>query len=393
MTKKSVLEAGKLLHEAINGDRAAQGAVKSLVLGGTSRYIHENLSTSDLVRAFTGGIQADVLRQYAEAPKNWTDFAMRTTLPDFRPEYVREFYFDDTVNLPDNGGITTAPGSLPNIPEQTEYPSFGYTQSANAVKLRKNGARFPFGWEDVVNDRWGFIRSIPGEMVKLASNTEHTEATRLLASPTGPNANTFSAANGNINSRAGALFNKEYPLTLDSLALAKKDVRARKLNGNYVTVPRFRLVVPTALQDQAEAILGITDMEVARADGSRKLRIAPANSDVSLTVNDWLTRIDTSATAATTWYLVPDGGTDGTRDALAVAFLQGYETPDLRIGGSNAGQYLGGGDVSPLEGSLVDDTIEFRVRHTVAGGFLAGHALLASKGNETATTVPDQYTV
>jgi hypothetical protein len=109
---------------------------------------------------------------------------------------------------------------------------------------------------------------------------------------------------------------------------------------------------------------------------------------VALTATDWLTDIDQSATAATTWYLVPDGGRDAKREAIILGFLQNHESPELRISG-DTGNYLGGGAVPGLQGSLLNDDVQLRVRHVVAGGFLNGQALLASKGNGAAA--PDQF--
>jgi hypothetical protein len=71
-----------------------------------------------------------------------------------------------------------------------------------------------------------------------------------------------------------------------------------------------------------------------------------------------------------------------------VGFLQNHEAPELRISG-NGGNYLGGGQVPGLEGSLLNDTSEYRVRHVVAGAFLNGQGLLASKG--TGAAAPSQF--
>lgn len=383
---KKLIEASKLWGGALEGDRMAQGAIKAIALNESTPWLQESISTSDLVRTFTAGLNQQLIQQYADAPKVWTDYATRHELNDFRPETVREFVWDDTSNLGTNGGVATSYRSLPNVPEATEYPSLGWTQSGNAIKTRKNGIRVPFTWEAVINDEWGFISSIPGELVNLAANTEQTEAVRQLASPTGPNSTTFSgvAANGGTS-----LFDKEYPLTIDALLLAKKAIRNRVYNNRLVSVPKFRLVVPLQLKDQAEAVLGTTELEVRNASNTRITKIKPGNTDVSLTVDEWLTHIDASNTAATTWYLVPDGGKDSTRESIALGFLKGHTNPDVRVS-ANTGQYLDGSDVPGLEGSFADDTIDMRVRHTVASTVLYNVGMLASKGNE-ASAPPAQY--
>lgn len=386
MRIQNVQEAGKIFGAALAGDRTAQGRIKAVVDG--TAYITESFSSSDLAAAFQIGTTQQLQAQYAELTPTWTDFATRLTFTDFRPQFLRELLFDEDVQLDENGGEETMPGSLPNIPEGTEYPMFGFTTSAAGVALSKKGARFGFGWEMVINDEWNTIAQIPGELVRYASRTEDTQAYGILVSKTGPNATTFRTENGNLNA-APSLFDKEYKLSLDALVLAKKAIRARRVNGRQVSVPRFRLIVPTSMRDQAEYILNIRELTLRNAGNTTEIKAQTSNSDVSLTSTDWLEKIDQSANAATTWYLVPDKGFDGTRKSLAVAFLQNNERPDLRIS-SDTGKYIGGGDVPGLEGSLLNDSIEYRVRHVVSGAFLNGQALLASKGTEAAPA-PSQF--
>lgn len=387
MTIQTIAEAGKIFGFALEGDRTAQGRVKALVDG--TAYITESFSSSDLAAAFGIGVSQKLKAQYAQRVQTWKDFAKELKFNDFKPQWFREFNFDDNVGLDENGGAKTKPQSLPRVPEGTEYPSFGFTTSASGIMLYKEGARFPFTWEMVINDEWNLIKSIPGKMLQLAANTEDTEAYGILASQSGPNSVTFSAGNGNLN--AGSLFDKQYKLSLDALALAKKAIRARKVNGRFVTVPKFRLIVPTSMKDQAEYLLSVKELTVRNAANTSEVKAGTTNSDVALTATDWLTQIDQSANAATTWYLVPDGGNDGTRDSIGVAFLQNHEAPELRISGQG-GNYLGGGAVPGTEGSLLNDTAEYRVRHVVAGAFLNGQGLLASTGAE-ATAPPAQYIV
>lgn len=385
---KTIEEAGDLFGDAIAGDRTAQGRVKALVDG--TAYITESVSSSDLARAFVIGTRQTLQDQYAALTPTWTDFAKRRTFNDFKPQFLRELVMDHDTNLATNGGVATRPGSLPRIPEGTEYPKFGFTTSANGVLLAKNGASFGFTWEMVINDEWQLIGSIPGQLIKFASNTEDTEAYGILADADGPNALTFSTANGNTNA-TGTLFDKEYALGLDALTLAKRAIRARRVNGRRVTVPKFRLVVPLSLKDRAEALLAVKEITVRNSGNTAEVKTNTTNSDVALTASEWLEQIDESASASTTWYLVPDGGNDGVRDSLAVAFLQNHEAPDIRISG-NTGNYLGGGAVPGLEGSLLNDDAEYRIRHVVSGAFLNGQSLLASRGTEV-TAPPKQYIV
>jgi hypothetical protein len=379
---KQIQEAAKVFGDALKGDFRARGRIKQIVSEGY--VLNEAISTSDLARTFAYANSAELLKQYAGLPTTWTQFAKRDVFEDFKPKRKKEFLFNGAVDLDDNGGYNTSVHSLPNIPEGTEYPPFRWSTSEKGLALRKTGARIPFLWEDVINDEWGFIASLPGEMAKLAKTTEETAALEVLTSVTGPNAATFNSGNGNAMGTTGT-GGTRYKLSLNALEFAKREVRSRQVNGNYVTVNKFALVVPTNLQTTAERILALGSVEVT--EGTKKYTTSVGSSDVTLVVNDYLTQIDKSANAATTWYLVPLGGNDGTRDSIVVNFLRGHEKPEFRQSG-NTGLYLGGGAVPSLEGSLLNDDIEYRVRHVVAGGFWFGASMYASTGESNAAA-PD----
>jgi hypothetical protein len=370
MTTKAFEEASKLIADALHGDRGAQGLMKGLLTG--SSYLQESISTSDLLKTFKTVTTAAVLKQYALTPKVWTDFARKNLMNDFKPATFRELIADWSGLPATNGGEATAPDSLPNVPELTEYPTISWGVGEAQTSLSKKGARAPFSWESVINDEWNVLEALPTYLGQLASNTEDTQATLQLVASTGPNPVTFSAGNGNAADTKN--------LTLDNLAAAQQAVLNRKVNGRYIEVSRWRLVVPPQQELLAKQILATTEIFTEVTNGSTVSRTktqVPLSGNISLTVNPWLTRIDVSANAARTWYLVPDGGDDGTRTALVVNFLRGYEAPEFRVSG-DTGLYLGGGAVPALEGNFNFDDIQYRVRHVTSGATIKPQALYAS---------------
>jgi hypothetical protein len=382
---KKLEETAKVFGDALGGDYRARGILKQVVSEGHA--FNEAISTSDLARTFAYANGAELLKQYAGLPTTWTQFAKRDVFEDFKPKRKKEFLFNNAIDLADNGGFATPVHSLPNIPELTEYPTFRWSTSEKGLSLRKNGARIPFSWEDVINDEWGFIASLPGEMARIAKTTEETAALESLVTPTGVNTATFNSGNGNAMGTTGASGTR-YKLSLNALEFAKREIRSRQVNGNYVTVNKFALIVPTNLQTTAERILALGSVEVT--EGTKKYTTSVGSSDVTLVVNDYLTQINKDANAATTWFLVPLNGNDGTRDSIVVNFLRNHEKPEFRQSG-NTGLYLGGGAVPSLEGSLLNDDIEYRVRHVVAGGFWFGASMYASTGESNAAA-PDFLT-
>jgi hypothetical protein len=101
---------------------------------------------------------------------------------------------------------------------------------------------------------------------------------------------------------------------------------------------------------------------------------------LSVVVNPWLSVIDVSANAATTWYLLPAPSI--ARPAVTMGFLRGFEVPDLRVK-ADTGQRVGGGNVPAEEGSFDTDDIQYRLRHVTGGTTLDPIAAWASNGTTT----------
>lgn len=367
------LEVAKVIGDAVKGDFMARGRLKQIVDRGY--VLNESISTSDLVRTFSAVNNAELERQYAGRSFIWTKFAKRGIFEDFRPKRKSELLFLEDVKLAQNGGRVTPVGSLPAVPEGTEYPTaINWTTSEKQLEIFKSGLRLGWTFESFINDDWGLIQAIPGQLMDYAARTEEMQAIQTFASATGPNTDTFKSGNGNVAD------NKK--LNLVNLKAAKKAVRSRKINDNFVTVDKFVLVVTPAQRDDAEALLKVLSQETVEGIGSgteTRTTQQTSNGDVELVVSDYLTRVDLSANVTTTWYLLPAGGSDGTRDSIEVNFLRGHEKPQLTIAVSGH-TYAGGGDVPYAEGNLRNDTTETRIRHIVAAGVWNAHAMYASIG-------------
>jgi len=65
--------------------------------------------------------------------------------------------------------------------------------------------------------------------------------------------------------------------------------------------------------------------------------------------------------------------------SVALGFLRGYETPELRIK-ANGGLFIGGGDVPTRNGSFDNDDWEMRIRHIATGGFIVPAGTVVSTG-------------
>lgn len=345
--------------------------------------LKEAISTSDFPVIFGDIKSAQLQARYARAEnKFWTKIARKVTVPNFLPQSFYDWEVDYTTILRENGGITTIPGTLPNVPENTEYPTAYLAASTEQFNIRKAGMRFPFTFEAIINDQWGLVDSLPDTMLRTAIDSEDAEVTRLLTDGDGPNGAYFNAGNGNLL-KYGTNTDGQAQLTRETLKAAIKQANTRFYKGAPVRFSKFALVVPPALEDAANDILSIKEFLVT--DGNLQYREQNSfGAPIEVVVNPWLSVADLTR-GDTAWYVVPFAG-EGVRMSLALGFLNGHEAPEVRVHNAT-GLYLGGGQVPAREGSFLADDFETRIRHIYGGVALnAGIGTVASTGQATPVT-------
>jgi hypothetical protein len=353
-----LMEAYRLFGAAMSGNRYAM------------LDLQEAFSTSDFPILFADVLSRELLPEYQAAPTIWTSFARRTVVRDFRPHTLVDLF----------GGQ----GILELIPELAPYPAQSLEEAEYKLRVRKHGSRFALSWESLVNDDLGGLRTLPNRMAISARRSEDYHATSQIVTATGPDTD-FWKAYATFDNRAQSTqgFATANPqLTTDNLAMALEVISQRRDSDNApVIIDGFILMVPPGLELAAQKILGATEIRFTDDDGNIIIVGNYLTNRVTLVVNPWLPVIDTSATASTTWYVLPVPSSP--RPALALGFLRGNETPDLRMKSSDS-ERVGGGDVPPEEGSFDNDDIQYRVRHVFGGTTVDPMATLASKGNELA---------
>ena len=355
------LEAAKLLEGALRGDRMDK--IK----------LQEGIATSDLPELLVPTLNKVLLEEYEATPKVWDQFATQLVVDDFRPVTFQALKYDDAGE--DNQGDTFREGSLPTVGEYDEYPTAGwFSVTEQTMQVKKAGQRIRFSWESIVNDgQIGLLERLPVELALKAAGKEDEEVTKQLVATGGLNTTNFKSANQNLLSGNPAL-------SLESLEDAIEAANLQTYNGRQITpVTQFALVVPRALEMTARKILAVQEVRTETTAGSvatTTISGNPIGSQVTIVVNDWLTKINSGAGAY--WFLIPVPGQQ-LNPAVALGFLRGYETPELRIK-SNGGLYLGGGEVPAREGSFDNDDWEMRIRHIATGGFIVPAGTIASTG-------------
>lgn len=319
--RAAVLQAKSLLESAIAGDRVA------------TMRLSEAMTSSDLFRSAAGEVlDVELLRNYDLAEKQWTKFAARTSLRNFRPKSLRS--------------LVSSSAGFASVPEHTSYPEgAGPDIAESIIKVGKFGETCGWTWEARLNDEIGELQAVPGAWANKASFTEDDTALATLANPlTGaPNTAFFKVGNGNLGT--GAMTAANLQAALISVT-TKRDKTGRQLRA-----PSMQLVVGPALQFAAQRIINTTEIRTVTG-GSTVIESNPFVGKVTLVV---LANLPGGA-----WFLLP--GADSPRPAFYVGFLAGYETPDLRQA-ADQGQSMSGGTLPADAGSFEDDTIYYRVRH------------------------------
>lgn len=334
---KHITEAAILWGRAWEGDRRAALSVQ------------EALSTSDLFRSVTGDVlDREILARYNELPVQWTGFARRTVVRNFKPKKLIDIL----------GGRT----ALDEVPELTEYPEAAHDVREYEIRVRKFGRRFGFSWEASINDDIDELQAIPDAFAAAARATEDKTALELLVTAAGaPNPEFFNAENGNAPTTL--VLSHENLSTAITVVSTKEDE-----DGDIVAPEGLRLVVGPALEMEARRIINATEVRVQ--NGNRTV-LEPnwLKGAIELEVNRRL--------KGTSWFVVPTPSS--ARPAFALAFLRGFETPDIRLK-NVAGTSVGGGPVDPSEGSFDEDGVYYRVRHVTGGATVDPIHTYASTG-------------
>lgn len=350
VTRRKVEAADQLLQKALRGDRIASG------------QLAEAWSTTDLPFNVAHLINAVTLPQFEAAERNWTQVAGTRVAPDFNPVRLQSLYSQVTGSaVHENGGLVT-------IPEHAPYPHITVSgQEAMYSKLSKVGARFSWSWESQINDVQDFFGNIPQELVELALDTEEREVYEALVNGT----------TNELESQTlpdGTTVGDNAPVSPNAIWAALIQLQNVEVNGRKVgRASGYNVVVPAGTADFLEYALN--RQIIAIQDGS----ITYGPGDMSALAN--ISIVETPFLTGTQWIVLPKPGAIR-RPVLELLRLRGYEAPELRVQ-ANAGNYLGGGVVSPFEGDFEADEIAMRVRY-VAGGVLWDNSYsVISSGDNT----------
>lgn len=352
VTKRKVEAVRDLVAKAIRGNRIAAGTLQ------------EAITTSDASLNLAYLVNLNVLPQYDEAPRTWTQIAGTRPVTDFRPAVLYSLLgsWEDGV-LGDGDPRHVAP----TIPEGAPYPYSVMSGEEHAsAGVKKRGFKTAFTFEAFINDAIGFLRNLPNEMLQVALDTEEYEVYAALVAGLGSGQQLDAATNPD-----GTTVLANAPLSREALIAAKYQVSQREINGRKIQVTGgWKLLVPVGRADYANFILNQT-LGIIQ-DGSLQFT-NPGYNPLS-----GITPLESEYVTGNAWYLIPVPGATR-RPVLERLQLIGHEAPELRVQ-NLTGNYVGGGAVSPFEGDFDTDSAEFRIRLIGNGTLWTPDAIVWSSG-------------
>lgn len=313
--------------------------------------LREAMSRSDFPLMFGDVLYRRLARAYQVQPQVWSKIAKRETVSDFRAHKLID--------------ILGGKGVLDDIAELAPYPRRALDETEIEYKVGKTGATVAYSWEAGINDDLGMFATLPERLAQAARLTEDRKVTSVYATASGP-----ASWLGTPGTAA---------LTDTSLQTAVQTITTKvDEDGNPIIIDTPVLMVPPSLSLTAQQIVDTVTVKTTSGSREREIRGNGLSVTPQIVVNPHLTAIDKSAKAATTWYLL--AGPNSDRPSSLAVFLNGHETPDLRLR-ADAGSRPGGGAVDPLEGGFERDDVEYRVRHVFAGTKAFTDAVYVSTGS------------
>lgn len=332
---EKVIEAGRLLKRAQSGNIAAIGTLQ------------EAFTTSDYPVLLGQGLQAQAITAYKDTPREFEDVVFDTTVPDFNRRKLVDMWGADEFE---------------RVHEGEEYK--GSTKQTTELEhgLGKYGKSVGVTWELFLDRRFSDLADFPRDLAQGAVKTQNSAVADLLVKDGAWNGDFF----GDV---------KNVPLNADTLQTAIQELAVRENHrGELVDVSSLYLVHGPALRFQvANLLVNLSELEITDTSGTKttKQKVTNPFRGVVKPLESRSVGKRLGIAAGTAWALVQGKGSD--LPSIIRTGLAGHPEVDIRVK-NDQGQSLGGGALSPMDGSFKDDSIWYRGRSVlgVDKGFTPG---------------------
>lgn len=332
--------------------------------------LSEAMTTSDFSSLFSDILDRKLLGNFLEFPQTYEAFVkVNPDVKDFRD--VTRAYLDK------GDGVFNRKGERVE-PEERPLADGSYSYGVDVYE-----AVIDLDWRDLVNDDLGALNSIPERLARGARRTIQKFVTGLYCDASGPHASQFTTT---ATATLGANQITGNPAL--SLAALKTAITlmAKQVDpgGEPIWVQNHRLVIPPALQVEAQDILGSMKSEQT-ASGGTSAQILHVqnwmkNSLQGPFIDPYIPVVASSANGHTSWFLFGDPS-GGSRPAIEVGFLKGFSAPVLLRKQSDIQALSGAGNPELMLGDFEEGAIRFKGLMVFGGKFMEKRMAVASNGS------------
>lgn len=364
---EKMVAADRIVEGIRKGDAQAVGEFKSH-LG--ARFSETLTTGDDFIFAFAQLTALQVDTEFQEAERTWSEAIGVDTVSSFDAPKVYSIDYDSVSGFARPQTEDGKPSHVaPIVPEGSPYPSFNFGfEEAQSGSIHKAGGRFNLTFEKIVADAGTIVPQLPGLITEFLLDREEYDAWSGLLTFIDQPANHLQAAT-NLD---GSTVVADAPLNRASLAAALSQARNVAINGRKVRVSSYNVVVPVGQREVAEFYINNYRVTGAQ-DGSYSVEFPgynPLSGIGKVVESEYFT--------GTQWALIPAvGAVRGNKKFYSLGRLVGHEGPEVRVQ-NVTGNYLGGGAVSPFEGSFDTDSAAMRGRIICGGlGYNSEYAVIS----------------
>lgn len=335
--------------------------------------LKETLSTSDAVFSLAHLANLRNLPDFDEAPRQWNLIASTETVDDFKPTsfYSLRQTLGDGLEF---GKDTDGNHVSPKVAELDTYQyAFGYEEESIRVAIEKRGFKYGLSLEEIINDPSRRIRTVPGDMLNIALDTDEFLVFRALQD----GASAATQLDGGVDPTNGQTILPNAPISANAIRFALTEISRRTLNGRRVQLAnQYYAVVPLGTKELIEADIARERSMIQVSDGNYIYGPNPQGNLSRLAgviESEWVT--DDGR-----WYLVPAAGSTR-RIGLVKLELAGRTAPEILVN-NFTGSSLGGGTVDPFVAAHFDnDSVDLKLRQFTNAALVTQDQIVWSDGS------------
>lgn len=355
LSDAKLIAADKIVEGIRLNDNQAVTAFKSHLGARFGEAIHT--TGDDFIFAFAQIAAFNIQNEWEAADRTWSDAIETETVTSFDAPATY------SINPAVEGFArpTTEPNKpdhvVPLVGEGSPYPHFIFSsEAAKAGSIHKAGGRYDLTFEKIISDVAGIVPLIPRLITESLLEREEYDAWQGLVDFIDVPANHLVAGDSLLGESVPA----DAPLSRAALAVALRQAANREIDGQKVRVSSYNLIVPSGAGDDARFLLNTLSLSGVNEQGGLTTHLYSVNGYNPLGRIAGV--IETDYLSGSQWALIPaKGAIRGNKKFYTLGQLAGHIGPEIRLQ-NVTGQYLGGGTVSPFEGSFETDSAAFRGR-------------------------------